>query len=141
MDVKITKCPPGEAENAHYLRDWAFERQAGVFKKRRNNKKKLGSKRAKKFERKQKKITRAFKDSFYATYEWRQLRYRALKKYGSRCLCCGRSPKDGATMHVDHIKPRKQFPELAFELDNLQVLCAVCNHGKGNWDSTDWRPK
>jgi hypothetical protein len=19
-------------------------------------------------------------------------------------------------------------------------LCSVCNHGKGNWDTTDWRP-
>jgi len=21
------------------------------------------------------------------------------------------------------------------------VLCEVCNHGKGNWDETDWRPE
>ena len=44
-------------------------------------------------------------------------------------------------MNVDHIKPRKKFPELALVEDNLQVLCGACNHGKGNWDQTNWRPK
>lgn len=29
--------------------------------------------------------------------------------------------------------------DLALSLENLQVLCAECNHGKGNWDMTDWR--
>ena len=42
-------------------------------------------------------------------------------------------------MNVDHIKPRKLFPNLALDSSNLQVLCEVCNHGKGNWDMTDWR--
>lgn len=32
------------------------------------------------------------------------------------------------------------FPDLALSMDNLQVLCGDCNHGKGNWDVTDWRP-
>jgi 5-methylcytosine-specific restriction endonuclease McrA len=78
-------------------------------------------------------------DSFLATYEWRRVRMMALKKYGARCQCCGASPADGAVMNVDHIKPRRIFPYLALDLDNLQVLCHDCNHGKGNWDMTDWR--
>ena len=44
-------------------------------------------------------------------------------------------------MNVDHIKPRKKYPELALDKSNLQVLCEECNHGKGNWDETDWRPE
>ncbi len=78
-------------------------------------------------------------DSFLSTYEWRRVRMMALKKYGARCQCCGASPADGAVMNVDHIKPRRIFPALALDVDNLQILCAPCNHGKGNWDMTDWR--
>lgn len=40
-----------------------------------------------------------------------------------------------------HIQPRKTHPHLALVLSNLQVLCHDCNHGKGNWDTTDWRPR
>ncbi len=78
-------------------------------------------------------------DDFLASYEWRALRMRVLKKHGARCQCCGATPWDGVRMHVDHIKPRRHFPELALQEDNRQVLCEVCNHGKGNWDETDWR--
>ena len=76
---------------------------------------------------------------FLRSYEWRKLRMQALKYYGNRCQCCGADPARGAIINVDHIKPRKQFPELALDLINLQVLCEECNHGKGNWDETDWR--
>ncbi len=62
-----------------------------------------------------------------------------LKKRGARCECCGSTPANGIVIHVDHIKPRRKFPELALTESNLQVLCEVCNHGKGSWDDTDWR--
>lgn len=78
-------------------------------------------------------------DAFLESYEWRRARMAALKRYGSKCQCCGATPQDGARMNVDHIKPRKLFPNLALDLNNLQVLCSECNHGKGNWDMTDWR--
>lgn len=58
---------------------------------------------------------------------------------GARCQCCGASQKDGAVLHVDHIKPRSKYPELEFDVNNLQVLCADCNIGKSNIDETDWR--
>lgn len=78
-------------------------------------------------------------DAFLESYEWRRVRMEALKKYGPRCQCCGATPADGLKMHVDHIKPRRLFPHLALDVTNLQILCAECNHGKGNWDMTDWR--
>ena len=79
------------------------------------------------------------RDAFYASVEWKRVRYEALKKSSGRCECCGVSPKEGAILNVDHIKPRRRFPALALDVTNLQVLCASCNHGKGSWDRTDWR--
>lgn len=75
---------------------------------------------------------------FLESYEWRKLRMQALKKYGPVCMCCGGRPPN-VQINVDHIKPRKRYPELALDINNLQVLCHECNHGKGNWDETDWR--
>jgi 5-methylcytosine-specific restriction endonuclease McrA len=83
---------------------------------------------------------RAASNAFLESFEWRRLRMEVIKKRGARCECCGATPADGQTViNVDHVKPRKLFPELALEESNLQVLCGVCNHGKGNWDQTDWR--
>jgi len=76
---------------------------------------------------------------FLQSKAWKRLRLRALQIHGGKCQCCGASPATGAVLHVDHIKPRLLFPDLALRLDNLQVLCGDCNEGKGNWDMTDWR--
>lgn len=79
-------------------------------------------------------------DAFLSGYAWRVLRMRVLTKFGARCQCCGATARDGVRIHVDHIKPRRKYPDLALVESNLQVLCEVCNHGKGNWDESDWRP-
>lgn len=76
---------------------------------------------------------------FLQSWEWSGTRYEVLRSRGAVCECCGASPKIGAVMMVDHIKPRSRYPELALDPNNLQVLCASCNRGKGNSDETDWR--
>lgn len=78
-------------------------------------------------------------EEFYKSKKWKELRYIALSNSEGRCNLCGASAKDGVTLHVDHIKPRSKFPELAYDLDNLQVACEFCNMGKSNYDSKDWR--
>ena len=78
-------------------------------------------------------------DSFLFSFEWKAIRKMALNLHGSKCQCCGASPKTGSIINVDHIKSRKFYPELALDINNLQVLCSDCNHGKGNWDMTDHR--
>ena len=78
-------------------------------------------------------------DEFLQSYEWRRVRYEALRINDGRCELCGSGKSDGVQLNVDHIRPRKKYPELALDLTNLQVLCGPCNHGKGNWDETDWR--
>lgn len=78
-------------------------------------------------------------DPFYQSFEWRRIRQAVLVKAKGRCAACGRSPHDGITLNVDHIKPRGRYPHLALDPNNLQVLCDECNHGKGNLFETDWR--
>ena len=85
------------------------------------------------------KTTRA--GDFYQSRDWASIRYAALIRSDGRCSCCGASRSDGAVLHVDHIKPRSKFPELALSLDNLQVLCNLCNIAKSNIDMTDWSAK
>jgi rubredoxin len=77
--------------------------------------------------------------AFLESAEWMEIRYRALKLHGGRCQCCGTAGEPSNPLQVDHIKPRSKFPELALVLDNLQVLCRLCNLGKRAWDETDWR--
>ena len=79
--------------------------------------------------------------AFYRSYEWRKLRLEIIKRDGPYCLCCGQGVEHGVVLNVDHIKPLKSNWELRLDPDNLQVLCNQCNHGKGNWDETDWRNK
>lgn len=87
------------------------------------------------FSRIYKERTARYGDSFYNSTKWQRLRFDTLRRYGGQCTLCGstRSP------HVDHIKPRSLRPDLALDPSNLQILCAECNLGKGNRDSTDFR--
>ena len=77
--------------------------------------------------------------AFYASAEWKRLSYRAKLKYGRRCMCCGAGPSQGAVINTDHVKPIRKHWRLRLDMDNLQVLCADCNIGKGSWDETDFR--
>ena len=64
---------------------------------------------------------------FYGTPEWRLLRKRVLSRYGPRCMLCGKTSDRPC---VDHVLPRSQFPALALDIRNLQVLCWACNKAK-----------
>lgn len=75
---------------------------------------------------------------FYSTKAWKHVRYAALEKYGNFCSCCGRGPAQGVILHVDHIRPRSVYPDLALNIDNLQILCADCNMGKLHLFATNW---
>ena len=87
------------------------------------------------------KRTKANDTAFYASWEWKRVRYEAIKINGQRCQCCGWRPGDTDHGHlvVDHIKPRSKFPGLALSVGNLQVLCNDCNMGKSNIWADDFR--
>lgn len=80
----------------------------------------------------------AWGKQFYKLSRWRKLRHKAFKIYGKKCHCCERLDEHP---HVDHIKPRSKFPELALDITNLQILCRECNSSKGNHVFIDYRSK
>lgn len=51
-----------------------------------------------------------------------------LNKYNFKCVVCGRGPKEGVELHIDHIKPKELGGEAT--IDNGQVLCAQHNFQK-----------
>lgn len=75
--------------------------------------------------------------NFYRTPEWKDLRFRVLRMYGTACMKCGNPDEP----HVDHIKPKSLYPHLALNINNLQVLCKDCNLDKSNKNCIDYRPK
>lgn len=64
---------------------------------------------------------------FYRTKTWKQFRFYAFSKKEKVCCKCN-STKD---LQLDHIQPRSIYPEKAFTLENVQILCKECNFGKG----------
>lgn len=121
----------GKARGRTIVKDWYAH---WFLPEKVRRPKKRPKKRAKKLSNK-KQTT-----EFLKSWEWRTLRYKIIMKFGRKCMCCGATPDDGVTVIcVDHIKPRHTHPELSLDEDNLQVLCGVCNQGKGAWDSTDFR--
>lgn len=89
----------------------------------------------------ERKSDREVAKGFYRSWEWKKVRYEALKVHGRRCQCCGWKPGDTKEGHlvVDHILPRRKRPDLQLDLSNLQVLCNDCNMGKSNVHEDDFR--
>ena len=63
------------------------------------------------FHRYSKRVTR--------TRQWTRLRFEALRRDNWQCVQCGARGR----LEVDHILPVRTHPELAYVLDNVQVLC------------------
>lgn len=62
-----------------------------------------------------------------------RLKVQVLMRDGNRCRACGVVCDGGIhRMHFDHIKPWAKGGETT--LDNLQVLCSVCNAALGDAD-------
>ncbi len=60
------------------------------------------------------------------TRRWRALRMQALDRDGWACVQCGERRR----LEIDHIRPVRSNPELAYALSNLQTLCARCHTKK-----------
>lgn len=67
-------------------------------------------------------------DSFYYGRPWRTVRAAALRRDGRRCVVCGADVSAPGAARVDHILPRRDWPELELELGNIRTLCAACDN-------------
>lgn len=77
----------------------------------------------------------------YQADEFRMLRHMVFLRDGEVCAKCGTKSAKNNWLEIDHIKPVSKYPDLAMDIDNLQVLCRNCNRLKSNIDETDYRRK
>lgn len=55
-----------------------------------------------------------------------------VRQQNNACNHCGVEVSVGCGSEIDHKKPVAFYPELAFELENLQVLCKECHEDKSS---------
>jgi 5-methylcytosine-specific restriction enzyme A len=69
---------------------------------------------------------RAEAKAFYASARWRKLKEMVLRRQ-PECHACLEHGRLCASTIVHHVKPRREFPALAFDMDNLIGLCGGCH--------------
>ncbi|ROO30415.1 HNH endonuclease [Salinisphaera orenii MK-B5] len=67
---------------------------------------------------------------------WPGLRLAALRRDDWRCVQCASKRR----LEVDHVESVRKRPDLAFDLTNLQTLCAVCHGKKTRFEMTGREP-
>ena len=72
---------------------------------------------------------------FTASRRWRAIREQHLREH-PLCVECMKHNRITPAKEVDHIVPRRDAPERAFDPANLQSLCPTC-HGQKTRDEYD----
>ncbi len=67
--------------------------------------------------------------SFYKSTRWKFARTAAKRRDGWKCtgIIDGRVCEQRGRLEVHHVKRIRDFPELAYDLDNLKTLCVSCH--------------
>ena len=69
--------------------------------------------------------------SFYRSQRWVRLRdWFIAQPENALCVECKKLGSLVPATYVDHIKARKDFPDLAWSTENLQGLCLSCHSRK-----------
>lgn len=68
-----------------------------------------------------------YTEPFYRSQAWRQAREARLAADNYLCQRCLRRNILAPAEMVHHIKPLKQYPEYALDIDNLTSLCNACH--------------
>ncbi len=84
-----------------------------------------------------KSLTEEFKkDTKKVVWNKKYIKKQLLKMSHNKCSYCECSiGKSGREVHVDHFKPKKQYPDLVMEWENLLPACAHCNKKKSDHDT------
>lgn len=62
-----------------------------------------------------------------STRRWQVLRHAVLERDGWACVDCGTRK---GRLEIDHVKPVRSNPELAFDPANCAVRCSSCHASK-----------
>lgn len=69
--------------------------------------------------------TSGFRQQDMGTLEYKSWRLAVFQRDNYTCQIC---EQYGGTMHADHIKGWKEFPELRHEISNGRTLCVPCHY-------------
>lgn len=67
-------------------------------------------------------------DLFYQSSEWRSFRIRILIRDKYRCMPCWRNEELTIANTVHHLKPIREYPELALDEENCESICPTCHN-------------
>ena len=67
-------------------------------------------------------------NKFYKTAKYKAWREKVLKRAGYLCQECARYGRRTPATVAHHIKPREDYPELAYSVANGRALCAACHN-------------
>ena len=66
------------------------------------------------------------RDGFYSSAEWLALRALVLSR-SPLCRSCDRQGRVTVAVEVHHVLDRRNHPELALAIENLEPLCKACH--------------
>ena len=66
----------------------------------------------------------------YGTAKWKKFRKAILRRDGYQCQRCRRYGRMRQAVEVHHIKHTDEYPELAFDPDNVVSLCSACHRAQ-----------
>jgi hypothetical protein len=66
-------------------------------------------------------------NAYYHCAKHRKWRNAVLARAGYLCEECARYGRRVTATHAHHIKPRAEFPELQYDVENGKALCASCH--------------
>ena len=69
-------------------------------------------------------------DRFYGSSAWRKLRNLFIER-NPLCVRCEAEGVSRPATVADHIKPMREYPELALDTNNLRALCHECHNSVG----------